>query len=65
MIVHSVSKLFKDATENVEVKSYDDSDTYVNLQEKDLLLNAKKNIRFETIKKYLKLYILLLLVLIY
>ncbi|NSB13562.1 zf-HC2 domain-containing protein [Clostridium beijerinckii] len=48
------SKLFKDATENVEVKSYDDSDTYANLQEKDLLLNAKKNIRFETIKKIFK-----------
>lgn len=49
------NKLFKEVTENTEVESHEANEVNVNLKEKDLLLQAKKNIRFELIKKIFKL----------
>lgn len=48
------NKLFKEVTEHVEVENYEDNEVNANLQEKDLLLQAKKSIRFELTKKIFK-----------
>lgn len=45
------NNLFKEVTENTEVERHEFN---VNLKEKDLLIQAKKNIRFEFIKKIFK-----------
>lgn len=47
-------KLFEELTENIEVESDENNEVNVHLQEKDLLLQAKRSIRFEVIKKIFK-----------
>lgn len=47
-------KLFEELTKNIEVENNEDDEINVHIQEKDLLLKAKRSIRFEFIKKIFK-----------
>ena len=44
-------KLFEELTKNIEVENNGEDEINANFQEKDLLLQAKRSIRFEVIKK--------------